>query len=345
MPTESALPPPLSRTPSLWSPYKCDRCGARCVAGSATTSTAPLPPSPTSPRSLGGIGRSYSDTVRFGDNRSRSFTVDITVHPDNTESENVREHADAVAELGAMICGTCATATASAEPVSPEPLTALQGTGERTLAQSNGQGHGQVHAVSAVGLGLSLGRAVVTNVLEQHVECDPARPASVSSEDSISTPDLAKLDISPICPASAAATLPITSQTISSEAAKPSVFPQSLPTPGVLPWSTARPTPAATASNVGGTSRAGSSAAEPDLGRRYRGTEDRPYQPILDATSERISNTGRGALYPGSIFKGTQTSGRSAYDVEIRFLVSHSSLDTAVMRGYSLYEAVTWLRR
>lgn len=49
--------------------------------------------------------------------------------------------------------------------------------------------------------------------------------------------------------------------------------------------------------------------------------EDRPYNPLLDITSARVSNRGRGALYPGSVFKGTQTSGRSAYDVEVRFIV------------------------
>lgn len=49
--------------------------------------------------------------------------------------------------------------------------------------------------------------------------------------------------------------------------------------------------------------------------------EDRPYNPLLDTGKSRVSNLGRGALYPGSTFKGTQTSGRSAYDVEVRFLV------------------------
>ncbi|EIW66431.1 hypothetical protein M231_02332 [Tremella mesenterica] len=42
--------------------------------------------------------------------------------------------------------------------------------------------------------------------------------------------------------------------------------------------------------------------------------------PLLDITSTRIPSIGRGALHPGSIFRGTQTSGRSAYDVEVKLL-------------------------
>ncbi|WWC68511.1 uncharacterized protein I206_102440 [Kwoniella pini CBS 10737] len=47
---------------------------------------------------------------------------------------------------------------------------------------------------------------------------------------------------------------------------------------------------------------------------------DRPPNPLLDVTTARVPSIGRGALYPGSIFRGTQTSGRSAYEVEIQFV-------------------------
>lgn len=52
-----------------------------------------------------------------------------------------------------------------------------------------------------------------------------------------------------------------------------------------------------------------------------QGNDDLP-NPLLDVAKARMPNVGRGALYPGSIFRGTQTSGRSAYEVEVRFLVS-----------------------
>ena len=50
-----------------------------------------------------------------------------------------------------------------------------------------------------------------------------------------------------------------------------------------------------------------------------------PPNPLEDVTRARVSNKGRGALFPGSIFKGTQTSGRSAYEVEVKFIVSRRS--------------------
>ncbi|WWC96825.1 hypothetical protein V866_003700 [Kwoniella sp. B9012] len=48
--------------------------------------------------------------------------------------------------------------------------------------------------------------------------------------------------------------------------------------------------------------------------------DETPPNPLLDLTRTRVPSIGRGALYPGSIFKGTQTSGRSAYEVEIQFV-------------------------
>ncbi|GMK59876.1 hypothetical protein CspeluHIS016_0900930 [Cutaneotrichosporon spelunceum] len=42
--------------------------------------------------------------------------------------------------------------------------------------------------------------------------------------------------------------------------------------------------------------------------------------PLLDVGRARVRSDPRGCLYPGSVFKGTQRSGRSAYDVEIRLI-------------------------
>lgn len=107
--------------------------------------------------------------------------------------------------------------------------------------------------------------------------------------------------------------------------------PQSLPTPPVLPWTTSKPAQNPKAALHHGPSSSGDTSPVQGVsapkGRRAGRTydpikaRDKPYQPLLDVTSERVSNAGRGALYAGSVFKGTQTSGRSAYDVEIRFLV------------------------
>ncbi len=44
--------------------------------------------------------------------------------------------------------------------------------------------------------------------------------------------------------------------------------------------------------------------------------------PLLDIARLRIPSKGRGALAPGAVFRGTQTSGRSSYEVEVRIVVS-----------------------
>jgi hypothetical protein len=45
-----------------------------------------------------------------------------------------------------------------------------------------------------------------------------------------------------------------------------------------------------------------------------------PPNPLLDIARLRRSSHGRGTLYPGSVFRGKQTSGRSSYEVEVRIL-------------------------
>jgi hypothetical protein len=42
---------------------------------------------------------------------------------------------------------------------------------------------------------------------------------------------------------------------------------------------------------------------------------------ILEVCKSRINSKGKGALHPGATFKGTQTSGRSAYEVEVKIAV------------------------
>jgi hypothetical protein len=44
--------------------------------------------------------------------------------------------------------------------------------------------------------------------------------------------------------------------------------------------------------------------------------------PLLDISRLRVPSKGRGVLQPGALFRGTQTSGRSSYEVEVRILVS-----------------------
>lgn len=100
-------------------------------------------------------------------------------------------------------------------------------------------------------------------------------------------------------------------------------LPRSLPAPATRPWAsstnvtTAPSASAHTAHTLHSASSGKGNRAAYDAAK----AADKPYQPLLDITSERVSNTGKGALYAGSVFRGTQTSGRSAYDVEIRFLV------------------------
>jgi len=63
------------------------------------------------------------------------------------------------------------------------------------------------------------------------------------------------------------------------------------------------------------------SPASPESTRSAEEDVDVPPNPLLDVSRSRMPSVGRGALYPGSVFKGTQTSGRSAYEVEVRILV------------------------
>lgn len=64
-----------------------------------------------------------------------------------------------------------------------------------------------------------------------------------------------------------------------------------------------------------------------------------PANPILEVGLVRQRSTSRGCLYPGSIFKGTQRSGRSAYEVEVR--IADVNLDDWSLSGYLTIDNLT----
>ena len=92
-------------------------------------------------------------------------------------------------------------------------------------------------------------------------------------------------------------------------------FSQSLPTQHTRPWTTASLVPPVIPEMAEERERTPAPAIK-------REDADHPPNPLLDIGTTRMPSIGRGALYPGSIFRGTQTSGRSAYEVEIKLLVS-----------------------
>jgi hypothetical protein len=92
---------------------------------------------------------------------------------------------------------------------------------------------------------------------------------------------------------------------------------QSLPTHTPRPWTTTNPSTDSqprTQSIIQGNEKSTTTHDEQD---------DISPNPLLDVTKMRIPSIGRGALYPGSTFRGTQTSGRSSYEVQVNFLVRH----------------------
>lgn len=101
---------------------------------------------------------------------------------------------------------------------------------------------------------------------------------------------------------------------------KTPTFSQSLPSQLPQPWTTTKP-----ASSSPGNTRGLIESPKPEATSRSKEKMDQPPNPLLDITKMRVRSIDRGPLYPGSVFKGTQTSGRSAYDVEVKFLVSHVS--------------------
>lgn len=99
--------------------------------------------------------------------------------------------------------------------------------------------------------------------------------------------------------------------------------PHSLPVPIPRPWSTST----TVLPFVPSTTR--SSPTEQSPG------EEKPGNPLLDVAHLRVPSVGRGCLYPGSVFRGTQTSGRSAYEVEVKLLVSLPTHHTLIAQDVS----------
>ncbi|WVO24333.1 uncharacterized protein IAS62_005697 [Cryptococcus decagattii] len=90
---------------------------------------------------------------------------------------------------------------------------------------------------------------------------------------------------------------------------------QSLPSQLARPWTTSKP-----ASSSSSDARGLTPPPKSEATNRRKEKIDQPPNPLLDITRMRVRSVGRGPLYPGSVFEGTQTSGRSAYDVEVKFL-------------------------
>lgn len=89
----------------------------------------------------------------------------------------------------------------------------------------------------------------------------------------------------------------------------------SLPSQHARPWATTTSVPATISEAI-------STPGSPDRTHVKHNTPNTAPNPLLDVVQSRTPSLGRGALYAGSVFKGTQTSGRSAYEVEVKILVS-----------------------
>lgn len=104
---------------------------------------------------------------------------------------------------------------------------------------------------------------------------------------------------------------------------------KSVPVTTTHPWTTAStpspPSPEPTHHNK----KSEKSTEEPE----------RPANPLLDVGRLRQRSKSRGPLYPGSIFRGTQRSGRSAYEVEIK--IADVNFDDWTLSGYLTIEHLT----
>lgn len=60
--------------------------------------------------------------------------------------------------------------------------------------------------------------------------------------------------------------------------------------------------------------------------------EERASNPLLEVGSRGVPSTARGCLYPGSVFRGTQSSGRNSYDVQIQ--IADVNLNEYTLCGY-----------
>lgn len=96
--------------------------------------------------------------------------------------------------------------------------------------------------------------------------------------------------------------------------------------PIAVPVETERSTTPDTAPNVSIEPSPTWRQSPPPIGSANPPTDTKPDDSVpirlLEVCKQRINSKGKGALHPGSTFKGTQTSGRSAYEVEVKIAVS-----------------------
>lgn len=107
----------------------------------------------------------------------------------------------------------------------------------------------------------------------------------------------------------------------SSSASPPSICSQSLPNQHIRSWTSS---PSSTI-NASSSSRVSQPIPPPreTSAETSRSDNERLPNPLLDVCRARMPSGGRGALHAGAIFRGTQTSGRSAYEVEVQLMVSY----------------------
>ncbi|WWD16382.1 hypothetical protein CI109_100808 [Kwoniella shandongensis] len=257
-----------------------------------STPSAP-PPEPPHPAQMGIIKCSICGLGNFSSSTSTSSNECIVVLNDPIE----------------RICGRC-VATLDAR----ERTTSLRQDQENE-AQSDGQS-APARSTAGIGLGLGLGLRGVS-VSGENERRGSTIESGTDDTDSSTTEAPRPMDIS--SPTRDIDT-PSPSQTILSH---------SLPAQHPQPWKTITTT--ATHSGTAGSSnkqqlpspltdRGRESTPSPAPTSASKDEVERPPNPLLDVTKSRVPNVGRGALYPGSVFKGTQTSGRSAYEVEVQLL-------------------------
>ncbi|EKC99132.1 hypothetical protein A1Q2_06536 [Trichosporon asahii var. asahii CBS 8904] len=109
------------------------------------------------------------------------------------------------------------------------------------------------------------------------------------------------------------------SPTEETAAESPTLHSKSLPAARTAPWATANPTRNA-------------HAVAPMTPAKRDTVEERASNPLLEVGSRGVPSTARGCLYPGSVFRGTQSSGRNSYDVQIQ--IADVNLNEYTLCGY-----------
>lgn len=102
----------------------------------------------------------------------------------------------------------------------------------------------------------------------------------------------------------------------------PTLHSKSLPPTRTAPWATAKSTRSALSS----------APAPMTPAKREIVEEERASNPLLEVGTRGVPSTTRGCLYPGSVFRGTQSSGRNSYDVQIQ--IADVNLNEYTLCGY-----------